>query len=105
MPSRLDLPTEDLCRLYVEEKLSSSQIAERYHCSASAVYKKLREMGVEMRPRGHLPLELPDDEIVRLYTEEKLGSSAIAKRFGVNTQTILQRLEKHGVVRRRKGRP
>lgn len=37
------------------------------------------------------------DEIVHLYTEEKLGSAELAEKYGVDYSTILRRLRKAGV--------
>lgn len=44
---RLELPIEEIRRLYVEEGLSSVQIAVKYGCGKSTIISRLREMGVE----------------------------------------------------------
>ena len=100
MKPRPELPAEELRRLYVEEKRSAAKIAKIYGCNIKTILKRLRQIGVKIRSRGTVPLELPEEELVRLYTEEKLGSSEIAKRFGVSYPTILRRLEKRGIERR-----
>jgi predicted DNA-binding protein YlxM (UPF0122 family) len=50
MPARIQLPLEGIKKLYVEEKLSAREIAKKYEVSESTIKRRLRELGVEMRP-------------------------------------------------------
>lgn len=44
--------------------------------------------------------DIDDNEVIRLYVEEKKSSTEIAKIYGCDHGTILGRLKKQGVVRR-----
>lgn len=44
-----DIPEDELKRLYFEEKLSQSQIAERMGCSKQAVQRRMKKLNLETR--------------------------------------------------------
>jgi len=48
----LDLDVEEMVRLYVEEGMTRDEIGSRFGISNQTVSSRLREAGVEMRPRG-----------------------------------------------------
>nr|MBA3532667.1 hypothetical protein [Ardenticatenales bacterium] len=48
----IDIPKEELYRLYVELEMSAPAIAEIYGCAASVVYRRMQEHGIEVRPNG-----------------------------------------------------
>jgi hypothetical protein len=52
MADRIDLPRDELERLYVAEGLSSNQIAEIFHCHPLTVRARMREYGISLRPHG-----------------------------------------------------
>ncbi len=50
--NKIRLPRDELERLYVEENLSSNEIADRFGCDGLTVRARLREYGIPLRPRG-----------------------------------------------------
>lgn len=50
--NKITLPRDGLERLYVEENLSSNEIARRFGCGGAAVLARLREYGIPLKPRG-----------------------------------------------------
>jgi hypothetical protein len=54
-PSYVPIDPEVLRRLYVEERLTSTQIARRLDCAEITVLRRLRRFGIPARPRGPLP--------------------------------------------------
>jgi hypothetical protein len=46
---------DDLQPLYVDNGLSLSEIAARYSCSLTTIWRKLKAAGIEMRPDGSAP--------------------------------------------------
>ena len=62
MASRLELPEEQLRRLYVEEGLPSTVIAQRLGCHPLTVRARLKDYGISLRPRGshRLRRHVPD---------------------------------------------
>lgn len=53
-PSYVPIDPDVLRRLYVEERLTSSQIAHRLGCAEITVLRRLRRFGIPARPRGPL---------------------------------------------------
>jgi uncharacterized protein YjcR len=45
-------------------------------------------------------MKISKEELIDLYIKRKLGSPAIAKKFGVSKQTILYWLRRYGIPRR-----
>src|SRR5688572_26861634 len=41
-----------LQRLYVDERWSADQIATRLGCTPTTIYRRLRQLGIQCRPRG-----------------------------------------------------
>src|SRR2546427_551912 len=54
-PSYVPIDPDVLRRLYVEERLTGSQIAHRLGCAEITVLRRLRRFGIPARPRGPLP--------------------------------------------------
>lgn len=52
MAERIDLPLDELKRLYVDEGLSSVEIAERFACHPLTIRARLRNYGIPLRQRG-----------------------------------------------------
>src|SRR5229473_4868045 len=45
----------ELRRLYMDEGLSMSALAERFGCSLTTIWRKLKANGIDSRPDGDLP--------------------------------------------------
>lgn len=97
------LGDDGLRRLYVEERLSLAEIAERAGCSRAAVGKRLRQAGITARPRGGRarPLDESDvaDRIRDLYVEQGLSVVEIARRLGRSRDWVVARLDRYGMAR------
>jgi hypothetical protein len=56
MPSAsIAIDLDVLRRLYVDERLSTTAIATRLGCAGPTIARRLRQLGVEIRPRGPAP--------------------------------------------------
>ncbi len=49
------IETETLRRLYVDERLTTTEVAVRLACGATTVGRRLRQLGIPARPRGPSP--------------------------------------------------
>jgi hypothetical protein len=76
------------------------------HLSRSAVHRRLRRAGVELRwggeARRYERLDLPVGPIIERYRAGET-TSAIGRSLGVSNQVVRRRLMKAGVERRRPG--
>ncbi len=97
----LRLDDEEIVRLYTVKRLGVPEIAQSFSVNTSTIYERLRACGIPIRSKSEaLRLTLDDDEIVRLYTIERLSLAEVAQQFGVSIPTICSRLEARGIARR-----
>jgi len=55
VPSYVPIDAELLRRLYVDERLTTTEVAVRLACGATTVGRRLRQFGIPARPRGPSP--------------------------------------------------
>lgn len=97
------LDSADLRRWYVDEGLSTVQIAARTGMSTSGVTAAMDRAGIDRRPLG-TELEVDDDTLRRLYVGDRLSHDEIAERFEVKAFAVRRRLHDWG-IRRPAGAP
>ncbi len=103
-PGLAELGDDKLRRLYLDEGLTLSAIAERVGACHGAVAKALERLGVERRPRSEsLTRPVPEDlraQLVKLYVEEGLSMAAVAAAVGRSTYVVGYWLDRAGIPRR-----
>ena len=102
MPRWSGPPDNELRKLYVDEGLTTVEIAQRYDVTPGGVRARLVAAGVPMRSSR---ISLNDDEIRRLYVDEGWIMSEIADELGVTAGTVRNRLLAMGVKLRPKSTP
>lgn len=80
-----------IIKLYKSGK-SAQQVADKMNADKKTILHLLRQEGVIRTAAKSKTLDLPKDEIVRLYAEDGLSAGKIAKQFGTDAHTILSRL-------------
>ncbi len=83
---------DELKRLYLDEKLSVSEIGSRLGLSPQRVYDRFRENGISLRT-GLLSKE----ELTDLYQNQKLTIKEIAKQTGYSVCTVRRRLDQYEI--------
>jgi DNA-binding CsgD family transcriptional regulator len=108
-PGLEPLTRELLVELYVEQRLTMAEVAERVGGSASRVGAALDQHGIPRRPRGSRSLPglqpLSREVLIELYANERLGSVSIARRLGGHPSRILHALDRFGIPVRARPRP
>lgn len=91
---------EELQNLYWDQQLSTRQIARLFNRSQCWVRSELNKHHIHCRP-AHGPelYHLDLSEIRRLYLDEKLSTSAIAKRLGISQPIVWHKLHRLGITR------
>ena len=101
---------EELIAGYINEGLTTAELAARYGVSESRVHARLRRRGVQLRPGGirpervdaeraeRRPVELVE-EIIALY-QSGLAQSAVAAQVGVHRVVVRDVLRRAGVEQR-----
>jgi len=98
----------DLERLYWKEHLSQGKIAEIFNVSQSKISNLMLKFNIPKRTHSEITKDRQDlrkrncskEELNRLYCEQKLSSSEIAKIFGVSRNTSLRWLKSDNILRR-----
>jgi len=92
--------TEDLHKLYIEEKLSTRQIARKLGVSPSTAWKLLKKEGIKTRPQKKY--SFTKEQLEKLYYEDNLSQSEIAKKFGIKNGSgrIAEYFKKFGIKSR-----
>lgn len=97
---------DELTRLYVTERRSDAEIAERFGVAPFAVRRRLRASRIR-RPPGSHPGDRPPPpraELEHLYVDEHRTMAEIATIYGVGHATVRRWFDHHGIARRAAGR-
>ncbi|MBU0494895.1 MAG: hypothetical protein KKA73_16985 [Chloroflexi bacterium] len=101
MPKRIDIPKEQLERLYYDERLTQQEVAEKLGCSEKVIRTRMREYHIARRRVGdYYRIEISPEMLEHLYHEERLSQKEIAKRFGCSRRTIGDKMAKHRISAR-----
>lgn len=94
---KMYLSEAEIRDLYVGQGLSQQEIAARYNVTQATVSNWLRKYGIAAAsPGGRISILLPNDEVRRLYVDEKQPMVSIAKHFGCGESTVRQNLIRIG---------
>lgn len=107
-PSARNIDVAEARRLYVDEKLTAPQIAERLGSTPAGIRRALRANGVEMRDdrKGHSgtkPRQYPPemvDAVRHLYLDELLTIDAVAERLATTHKIVATIMRRHDIPRR-----
>jgi hypothetical protein len=103
-PSPLRPSVDVLRRLYVDERLSSPEIARQCQVEKITVLRWLRAADIERRPIGrglaNRGIKPPTaEELHRLIHIEHLGYRGVADLYGVDHTAVSHWLTKHGIAK------
>jgi hypothetical protein len=89
-------------RLYNQERLSLSQIAQRFDVTPQAVWARMRKYGIPRRPAKTEPKYNFDRAMLEeLYWKKRLSSEQMARLLGLkHSKTVRKILARHGIRRR-----
>ncbi|QKW15380.1 hypothetical protein [Verrucosispora sp. NA02020] len=94
----------ELRRLYIDQDLTTRQIAAQYGVQRITVGRWLKAHGIELRAPGqglaYRGIEAPSrDELYRFVYVEHLGYRKIAERYGVTYSAVGHWLAAHGIAK------
>jgi transposase-like protein len=94
----------EIVRLYCDEGLSAESVARRLGWSASAIYSRLKAVGIPRRtPWARNAVECDPVELARLYDEQGWSLSQIAEKYGCSLTTIWRKARAAGIQSREGG--
>ncbi len=96
------IPEEMLRDLYVEQQLSSTEIATLCGCSSLTVIHRLREYGIPVRGKAEAGMlvrgvEIPENVLRDLYEQQGMSSIQIASRYGCSDVVVRKKLVQCGI--------
>ena len=103
--------TDKIISMYVDDGLYCREIGDILGFNKSTIRNVLVRNGIERRrpgtskalhrqPGRYREKGYPVNEIVKAYTEDKLGMKKVGLRFGISGQLVMDILEAEGVPRR-----
>ena len=107
----VEIPVEELDRLYRVERLTSAEIGSLFGVSEETIRQRLVEAGISRRskseaakgPRpGARRLHITPEELDCLYNVEGLNTEDISHVYGVSRDLVRRRMAEFGIPRRDK---
>lgn len=95
---KFNIKKDRLKNLYLKQKLSTYEIADKFNCCQATVWKKLMEFKIKRRSPYELYAKIPSKkELTRLYLNKKLSTWEIEKTCGYSRSTIHRKLREYGI--------
>lgn len=82
--------------LYVNQGLTTYQVAEKLGFCQGTVWNRLNEYGIKPRP-SYVPVDLSKRQLKSWYIDQKLSTWGIEKKFGYSRGTIYRKLKELGL--------
>jgi hypothetical protein len=96
---KLIIPKLELKELYLNQDLTTYQIADKFDCCQATIWKRLHEYGIKTRFPWNA-VDISKQELQYLYLRRKLSTWEIEKRYGYGRGTIHRKLRKFGIPTR-----
>ncbi len=94
-----NLPQQMIIKKYIEELKSSRKIADELHISHRSVLNVLNENNIKVRPSYFNYKNPLEDEVVKLYKEEKKSIKKICEVVGMSYGGVNKILKKLNIIR------
>src|SRR3989344_1425008 len=96
MTKKIIIPEVILKNLYLNQELSTYQIAKKFNCDAGVIQRRLKEIGVKLR-KPKQKIELSKKELYNLYSYKK-----ISKILNISSSIIYCNLKQMDIPIRKK---
>lgn len=95
---RIIIKKRELENLYLGQKLSTYEIAEKFGCCQATIWKRLKKFGIRGRKSYELKSKVPSKkELIDFYVKNRLSTWEIQKRYGFSRSTVHRKLREHGI--------
>jgi DNA-binding CsgD family transcriptional regulator len=111
----VQLNEEELRKSYVKEQQSAADIARKFGCTATTIYRHLKAAGIPRRSTSEAQVlawshgkcvpkprtvSLTDKQLRKMYIDKQMSVSDIARRADCSLMTVSQRLRAAGIPTR-----
>jgi len=97
MRKKLDIPEEELRRMYWDEEMSQAQMADALGCSWNSIQRRMAEYGI---PNRRSPIPISQDVLQNLYLDQKKSAIEIAVMYRCGTSSIHRLMVKYNISAR-----
>ena len=108
---RVEIPLDEVLRLYFDEKEGLDTIAKKYRCAYTYIKTLIEGAGYQIRNKSEAGLishrkrrilftSEEQDEIVQLYTVEKVSIADLADKFHVSNPVVSRFLQSKNITLR-----
>lgn len=99
MSKGINISDNQLRDLYLKQKLTTYQIANKLNCCQATIWKKLVKFNIARRTPYDLNSNVPSKEkLIKFYTHKKLSTWQIEKKYGYCRSTIHRKLKEFGIT-------
>src|SRR3989344_7594941 len=96
---RVDIQENILRNLYINQHLTTYQIAEKLGFCQGTIWKRLHEF--KIKPRlSYVPVGFTKEQLKKWYLNDRLSTWEIQKRFGYSRSSLHRKLLEHGIESR-----
>lgn len=88
---KLIIPKLELKELYLNQGLTTYQIADKFNCCQATIWKRINRFGIKARYPWNAVV-LPKQELKKLYLKQKLSTWQIEKNYGYCRGTVYRKL-------------
>lgn len=97
--NRVDISKDRLKNLYINQKLTTYQIASIFNCCQATIWKRLVNYRIPRR-LSYIPVDLTREQLKRWYLGKKLSTWKIEKLFGYPRGTVYRKLREFEITTR-----
>lgn len=94
--AKLNIPKETLSRLYLGQKLTTYDIADKFGCCQATIWKRLHEYKIKPRSPWNA-VDLTKGKLANWYLKQRLSTWEIEKRYGYTRSTVHRKLKEYGI--------
>ena len=91
---RHDLDDKKIVELYIDQQLTTYEIANILNTCASTIGNRLKKNDIELRGNKYYDF---DDEIIDLYVNKQLSVIKIGKKLNIDSNTVQYHLKKNNI--------
>lgn len=104
----INIPENELKKLYEIDKLSSPKIANKYNCSKNTILSLMKKYGIRARTKKEtsrmivhpMKYKISKEDLECLYNKKKLSMKQIADIYKTQSSVIYNKIKKYGIKTR-----
>lgn len=98
---KMKICESELKELYLNQGLSSREIADKFGCGKTAILERLHILNIPLK-KSKRKIAIDKNNLDDLYTQKRLSMVEVAKLFNTDASTILNRIREYNIPPRSK---